>query len=257
MRKTLALSLLALPLLAIPVFAQAADQCKYGADRSLSLNLSGVRTVVVQTGPYDFKVKAGSAARATGRACASSQEGLDRLQLAQRRDGDRLIINTGERNNWSGGWFGNNYSSFHVDIALPKNVALEMSVGSGDGEVDGIATVNAHVGSGDLTVRGADRLEADVGSGDLKVSNIGQLEIAAVGSGDFEGDRIRGDVRIGTIGSGDVDLRQVGGSVDARSIGSGDLSAVDVDGGLRVAHLGSGGVDHRDVKGRVDIPEND
>lgn len=257
MRKTLSLSLLALPLLATPVFAQAAEQCKYGADRSLSLNMAGVRTVVVQTGPYDFKVRAGSVARASGRACASSQEGLERLQLVQRRDRDRLIINTGERNGWSGGWFGSNYSSFHVDITLPKNVALEMAVGSGDGDVSGIANVDAHVGSGDLSVRGADRLAADVGSGDLKVSDIGQLQIEAVGSGDFQGDRIRGDVRIGTIGSGDVDLRQVGGSVDARNIGSGELSAVGVDGGLRVAHVGSGGVDHRDVRGRVDIPQDD
>ncbi|TKR34213.1 DUF4097 domain-containing protein [Luteimonas gilva] len=250
------LSLLALPLLAIPVFAQAAEQCKYGADRNLALNLSGVRTVVVRTGPYDFNVKSGSAARASGRACASSQEGLDRLQLVQKREGDRLIIETGDRKAWSGGWF-NGYSSFDVDVTLPKNVALEMDVGSGDGDVSGIANVDAHVGSGDLSVSGADRLTADVGSGDLKVSDIGQLQIEAVGSGEFEGDRIRGDVRIGTIGSGDVDLRQVGGSVDARSIGSGDLSAVDIDGGLRVAHVGSGGVNHRDVKGRVDVPEDD
>lgn len=257
MQKTLILSLLALPLLAIPALAQAAEQCKYGADRSLALDLSGVRTVVVRTGPYDFNVKAGSAARASGRACASSQEGLDRLQLVQRREGDRLIIETGDRKGWSGGWFGNNYSSFHVDVALPKNLALQMDVGSGDGDVSGIANVDAHVGSGDLSVRGADRLTADVGSGDLKVSDIGQLQIDSVGSGDFEGDRIRGDVRIGTIGSGDVDLRQVGGSVDARSIGSGDLSAVDIDGGLRVAHVGSGGVDHRNVKGRVDVPQDD
>ncbi|HJR73483.1 MAG TPA: DUF4097 family beta strand repeat-containing protein [Luteimonas sp.] len=257
MQKTLALALLALPALAIPAFAQAAEKCEYGADRNLALNLSGVRTVVVQTGPYDFNVRAGGAARASGRACASSQEGLDRLQLVQERKGDRLIISTGDRKGWSGGWFGSHYSSFHVNVTLPKNVALEMAVGSGDGDVSGIANVYAHVGSGDLAVRGADRLEADVGSGDLKVSDIGQLQIEAVGSGDFEGDRIRGDVRIGTIGSGDVDLRQVGGSVDARNIGSGDLSAVDVGGGLRVAHVGSGGVDHRDVRGRVDIPEND
>lgn len=249
---------LPLVLLALPGLASAADNCKFQATRNLSLDLAGVRTVVIQTGPFDFHVKAGSAARADGRACASSQEGLDRLQLTQRREGDRLIIGTGnERNGWSGGWFGSNYTSFDVNVTLPRTVAVEVAVGSGDADVTGLANVVAHVGSGDLIVRGADSLDAGVGSGDIKVEDIGKLELGAVGSGDFEGSNIRGDVRIGTIGSGGVDLRQVGGSVEARTIGSGDLSVATVGGGLRVSHVGSGDVDHRDVKGRVDIPSDE
>lgn len=255
MQKSLSLSLLALPLLALPVFAQAAERCDYSANRNLTLDLSGVRTVVVRTGSFDFHVKAGSPSRAEGKACAGSQKDLDQLQVTQRREGDRLIVGPAEqRGGWN--WFGD-HTSLKVDVYLPKDVALEMAVGSGDGSVAGIANVDANVGSGDLAVRDADRLEANVGSGDLKVSNIGELHVDAVGSGDLEADRIRGDVRIGTIGSGDVDLRGVGGSVDARNIGSGDLSVVQVGGGLRVAHLGSGGVDHRDVRGRVDVPDND
>lgn len=254
MPKTLPFYLLALPIFALPVLAQAAERCNYSAERNLTLDTSGVRTVVVRTGSFDFHVKAGSAYRAVGKACAGSQKDLDQLQIVQRREGDRLIIGPAEqRNNWS---WGSDHTSLKVDVTLPKNVALEMSVGSGDGSTSGMANVVAHVGSGDLTVHGADRLEANIGSGDMKASDIGQLNLQAVGSGDFEGDRIRGDVRIGTIGSGDVNLRDVGGSVDARNIGSGDLSAVAVGGGLRVAHVGSGGVDHRDVKGRVDIPED-
>lgn len=249
---------LPLVLLALPGLASAADNCKFHAARNLSLNMAGVRAVVVKTGPHDFHIKAGSTARADGRACASSQEGLDQLQLTQRREGDRLIISTeNERNSWSGGWFGKNYTHLDVDVTLPKNVALEVGVGSGDADVTGLANVVAHVGSGDLIVRGADTLDAGVGSGDIKAEDIGKLELGAVGSGDFEGTNIRGDVRIGTIGSGDVNLRKVGGSVDARNIGSGDLGVADVGGGLRVAHVGSGSVDHRDVKGRVDVPSDD
>lgn len=252
------LKALPLALLALPGLASAADNCKFQATRSLSLDLAGVRAVVIQTGPFDFHVKAGSTARADGRACASSQKGLDRLQLTQRREGDRLIVNTGnERNNWSGGWFGNHYSSFDVDVTLPRTVAVEMAVGSGDADVTGLANVVANVGSGDLTVHGADSLDAGVGSGDIKVEDIGKLELGSVGSGDFEGRNIRGDVRIGSIGSGGVDLRQVGGSVEARTIGSGDLSVATVGGGLRVSQVGSGDVDHRDVKGRVDIPSDE
>lgn len=251
------LKALPLVLLALPGLASAADNCKFQATRNLSMDLAGVRTVVIQTGPFDFHVKAGSTARAEGRACASSQEGLDRLQLTQRREGDRLIVAPAENRNGWNGLFGNNYSSLDVNVTLPKTVALQVAVGSGDADVTGLANVDGQVGSGDLTVRGADRLEAGVGSGDIKADNIGQLEIGAVGSGDFEGSNIRGDVRIGSIGSGGVDLRQVGGSVEARTIGSGDLSVATVGGGLRVSQVGSGDVDHRDVKGRVDIPSDE
>ncbi len=249
---------LPLLLLALPGLAGAAENCKFQAARNLSLNMAGVRTVVVRTGPYDFHIKTGSAVRADGRACASSQEGLDRIQLSQRREGDRLIISAeDERNSWSGGWFGRNYSYLDVDLTLPKTVALEVSVGSGDADVAGLANVVAHVGSGDLTVSGAESLDVDVGSGDIKVEDIGKLELGAVGSGDFEGTNIRGDARIGTIGSGDVSLRKVGGNVQARTIGSGDLNVAAVGGGLQVSHVGSGSVDHRDVKGRIDIPSED
>ncbi|WP_249471374.1 DUF4097 family beta strand repeat-containing protein [Luteimonas galliterrae] len=249
---------LPLVLLALPGLACAAENCQFQAARNLSVNMAGVRTVVVRTGPYDFHVKAGNAARVEGRACASSQEGLDQIQLTQRREGDRLIITTeNERSNGSGGWFGRNYAYLDVNITLPKTVALEVAVGSGDADVTGLTNVVAHVGSGDLVVRGAESLDAGVGSGDIKVEDIGKLELAAVGSGDVEGSNIRGDVRIGTIGSGDVDLRKVGGNVEARTIGSGGLNVAAVGGGLRVNHVGSGSVDHRDVKGRIDIPSED
>lgn len=250
---------LPLVLLALPGLAGAYENCQFQANRNLSLNLAGVRTVVVETGPYDFHVKAGSSTRVEGRACASSQDMLDRLQLTQRREGDRLIIGIpSDRNNWfGGGWTRGNYASLDVNITVPKTMPVNMAVGSGDAEVIGIGNVSANVGSGDLTVRGADRLEARIGSGDIKADDIGQLEIDVVGSGDFEATNIRGDVRIGSIGSGDVDLRKVGGSVEARTIGSGDLNVATVGGGLHVAHVGSGSVDHRDVKGRVDIPQDD
>lgn len=249
---------LSLALLALPGLAQAADDCKFQATRNLSLDLSGVRTVVIQTGPHDFHIKAGSAARAVGRACASSQELLDTVHLVQRREGDRLIIGSDDRiQGWNMSFGSKRYTNLDADITLPKTMPVEVAVGSGDADVTGLANVSAHVGSGDLTVHGADRLDAGVGSGDIKANDIGRLEIAAVGSGDFEGSRIRGDVRIGTIGSGDVELRQVGGSVDARTIGSGDLSVATVGGGLRVSHVGSGNVGHRDVKGRIDIPSED
>jgi hypothetical protein len=245
---------LPLALLALPGLASAADNCKFQAARNLTLDLDGVRTVVIQTGSHDFHLKAGSPG-VEGRACASSQKLLDALRLVQRRDGDRLVISPEDNQDRSFG-FGSHYAHLDVDVSLPATLPVEVAVGSGDADVTGLADVSAHVGSGDLDVRDAGRLDAEVGSGDMKANGIGRLELGAVGSGDVEAGNIRGDVRIGTIGSGDVDLSRVGGSVEARSIGSGDLSVATVSGDLRVRHVGSGDVDHSGVKGHVDIPDD-
>lgn len=247
---------LPLALLALPGLAQASEQCKFQAARSLAPDLSGVRTVVIEVGSHDFHVKSGSKAKVDGRACASSQSALDKLQLSQRREGDRLVIGTGkESSGWlNGGLFGEGYANLDVNVVLPKSMPVVVAVGSGDADVDGMGNVDSSVGSGDLEVRNADRLGSSVGSGDLKAGNVGSVEIDSIGSGDFEAHGIRGNASIGSIGSGDADLDGVGGHVEVRSIGSGSLSVAGVGGDLRVHSVGSGDVDHRDVKGRVDIP---
>ena len=116
-------------LLLVPAFAQAEEHCRFNAARDLKLDLTGVRSVVIEVGRHGFHVKAGSP-KVSGRACASSQEALDQLQLAQHRQGDSLIIGTGNERSGSGdgGWFGKqHYAYLHINVSPPKGLPVSVA----------------------------------------------------------------------------------------------------------------------------------
>jgi hypothetical protein len=253
--------LLLLALLSTPLAATAAEHCKYEAPRALKADLAGVRGVQVEVNSFDLHVTAGGAngLQATGRACASGQSLLDRLQLTSRREGDQLIVTLGSRSGWSSfSLFGSSYTNLEVNLQLPADMPLTVEVGSGDADVAGVKQLASHVGSGDLHVRDiAGRFSTSVGSGDVEAHDIGSLEVGSVGSGDFKAEGIHGDAHVGSIGSGDVTLHQVGGSVHAETLGSGDLTVRDVQGDFSLAAKGSGDVDHGGVKGKVSVPRDD
>lgn len=247
-------------LAAVPLFAHA-EECRFQAPRNLDLDLRGVSSVSVITNQHDVHVRgidgAGGAVR--GRACASKQDVLDRLQVTQRREGSKLVIEARTVDEGIGfHLFGSNYAYIDIGVAIPKSLPVDLNVGSGDANVDNVAALDAHVGSGDLDVSNiAGRVTANVGSGDIKLRNIGDLQIDSVGSGDLEAANIRGDARVGSVGSGDATLRQVGGSVAVDSIGSGDLDVDGVGRDLHVRSVGSGDISHRNVTGTVDVPRDD
>ena len=246
---------------ALPLAAHAGDQCRFQAPRALDLDLRGVGSVSVITNQHDVHVRgvSGADGAVRGRACASKQDMLDRLQVTQRREGNRLVIEA-KTDNERHGWhlFGNDYATLDIGVAIPKSLPVTLDVGSGDADVDGVASLDAHVGSGDLDVRQVPgRVSASVGSGDVDLHDVGALEVDSVGSGDLKAERVRGDVRIGSVGSGDTTLKQVDGGVDVGSIGSGDLDVDGVGRDLRVRSVGSGDVSHRGVRGKVDVPRDD
>lgn len=254
--------LLACTLLVTPSLAHAADACKFEAPRNATLDFTGVHTLVIELHQHNLHLNGGPtpAGQIHGRACASSQDRLNALQIVQHREGDRLIVNAQDGNrSWSGiSLFGDHYDYLDLQVDIPANVAVELNVGSGDANVKNIAELAAHVGSGDLQVNGVHgRFGAHVGSGDIKAEDVGETHVDAVGSGDFTVNRVRGDVRVGSVGSGDVDLRAVGGSVDVGSIGSGELRVNGVAHDLHVASVGSGDISHSAVAGKVDIPKQD
>jgi hypothetical protein len=250
-------ALLSTPLLATPVLAHAADECLFQAPRNAALDLAGVHTLVIELGRHDLHLGGtpGNTAQLRGRACASSKDRLDALQVTQRREGDRLILSA--RHDSSGltiSLFGS-YAYLDLQVDVPATLAVEVNVGSGDALVANVAQLTAIVGSGDLqanSVRG--RFDARVGSGDIKAEDVGETHVAVIGSGDFSANRVRGNIRIDSIGSGQADLRAIGGDVDVQTIGSGDLRVNGVARDLHVIHVGSGEVSHASVAGRVDIP---
>jgi hypothetical protein len=257
MRRTLIAFLLFAPLTAF-----AATPCKYEAPRNLQLDLAGVRGVQIDVNSYDLHLTGSAGAKglsATGRACASDQSALDKLQVTQRREGDQLLINLGGDSHFGFNLFGgSSYTSLKVSIQLPANLPVTLRVGSGDADVTGVQQLQSSVGSGDLHVRDVSgKFSTSVGSGDVGATSIGSLDLGSVGSGDFKAEGIKGDARIGSVGSGDVTLRQVGGSVHADTLGSGDLDVSDVAGDLSLGAKGSGDVNHSGVKGKVSVPHDD
>lgn len=248
-------------LLAFPLFAQAGEQCRFQAPRSLDLDLRGVAGVTVFTNQHDVHVRGvdGDGGAVRGRACASKQEKLDALQVLQRREGNWLVIEA-KTSPESKGWnlMGNEYAYLDIGIAIPESLPVKLDVGSGDANVDNVASLDAHVGSGDLDVqRVPGQVSASIGSGDAGFRDIGALQVDSVGSGDLDVDGVRGDVHVGSIGSGDATLKQVGGSVEVDSIGSGDLGVNGVGRDLRVHSIGSGDIDHHGVTGKVEVPRNE
>ncbi|AGG88039.1 DUF4097 family beta strand repeat-containing protein [Rhodanobacter denitrificans] len=249
-------------LLLAPFAAFAANPCKYEAPRNLQLDLAGVRSVQIDVHSQDLHLTGSASARGltlTGRACASEQAALDKLQVTQRREGDQLLIDIGDTGSFNFSLFGgSNYSSLEVTVQLPANLPVTVRVGSGDADVGGVQQLQTSVGSGDLHVRQVSgKFGTSVGSGDVDATDVGSLELGSVGSGDFKADGIKGDARIGSIGSGDVTLRHVGGSVRADTLGSGDLVVNDVGGDFSLGAKGSGDVNHSGVKGKVSVPHDD
>lgn len=265
--------------------------CRHNAARALELELDGVDAIRLEVGP-DTVILTGHdqpGGQLSGRACASSAELLDGLQVSQRREGGTLMVKM-EQPKRPGIGIGSRYAWLDLSGQLPAGLPVTLALGSGDVGLDNIASLDAQVGSGDLdagrvagaiqltlgsgdvTIKGAGSLEATVGSGDLKAEAIngvttftvgsgdivlkqaGSLELMAVGSGDVTAEQVAGDVNIGAIGSGDVSLAGVTGSVNARTLASGSLQIHQVSGNLSVQSVGSGDLDYRDIGGQVQVP---
>ena len=253
------MKLLALPLLLLPALASASD-CKHEDIRQLALDLDGISQVRFEVTSHDLRVDgvaADAAAPLRIRACASDADYLPQLVVESNRRGDTLVVRIERKGRSSGVFFSPTYAWLDVEARLPEGLAYDIDLGSGDAEINGVASLSAEVGSGDLDARAiAGTVTARVGSGDIELDDIGRLDLRSVGSGDLDASRVRGDVDVGSIGSGDVTLNGVGGSVRAGRIGSGDLDVDDVAGDLVVEQLGSGDVDHGRVRGTISVPKD-
>ena len=273
MRSTVALLLLSVSASAF------ASNCANHADRSFNVDRADIRILVAKLGSTDLKVSGVSGLsriEVQARACASDAGDLDRLVVNQRRDGDRLIVETGHnKGSYSFSLFGSRYAYLELEIRVPPDLAVVADSGSGDVDARDLASLKYEAGSGDLNVKNiAGELVVEVGSGDVEGSGVGSFHLVSTGSGDFNLRDIRGDVEVGKGGSGDIDLRKVAGSIRVGRIGSGDLDFSDVEGDVTVESIGSGDIDadnvrgnltvksrgssdinHRNIGGKIDVPK--
>lgn len=245
--------------LMLPLAAFAQQRCEHTRPFELSPDMDGVETVVFQVGPFDLDLKAtpGASAQLQGKACASSAKKLDQLVFLHERRGNQLVVSMDRDNDgWEFNLFGDNYAYMQLTAVLPDDVAVRVDIGSGDADIDGVASLDLVIGSGDADVRRvAGPVSVVVGSGDAELTGIGPLDVGSIGSGDVGARDVTGDVRIGSIGSGDMDLNRVKGNVEVGTIGSGDLDIDTVSGDLRVRSIGSGEVNHHRVAGTQELPD--
>ncbi len=113
--------------------------------------------------------------------------------------------------------------------------------GSGDIQIDQIASGDLKAGSGDIEVETVIAgLKAKTGSGDVTLGPVGGACDVLAGSGDVVVDAVEGSLKVKT-GSGDVRVKTGGDRVDAMA-GSGDLVIEKVERGEVFAKTGSGDV---------------
>ena len=138
-------------------------------------------------------------------------------------------------------------SSVRVDTGSADTTArgrfgvAHITTGSGDVDLDQIASGDIKAGAGDIEIeRVIGSLKVKTGSGDVKVGPLGGDGDVMAGSGDVVLDSVEGALKVKT-GSGDVVVQSGGQRVDALA-GSGDVLVKRVERGEVIAKTGSGDV---------------
>jgi hypothetical protein len=233
---TLALFAAAMP----SVVAAQSDDYRYSAPRSATVSTAGVRQVRVEAGAGFLRIegKAGlTEIRATGTAHASSQEILERIKLTVVKNGDIITVKT-EFPDEDCGWRDSCSRALDLTVELPASMAMDVSDGSGELEIQNVGALEVNDGSGGIHLK-------DI-RGDVRISD---------GSGEIVARNITGNLSIDTDGSGGIEAYDVTGSFIVKNDGSGEIHASGVGRDFEVDRKGSGSISYSDVKGRVDIPE--
>jgi hypothetical protein len=244
-----------LALLFVPLTAPAADlDCRFTVRHRANVDAAGAARVEIMARAGDLTVRpsAGGPLVAEGRACASSQELLDQIQLRTQREGDVLRVYAQMPGEMQG--IGLHSASLDLVVSVPGDLPVDVTDTSGDVTLDRVRVTRLRDSSGDVVARAVrGDLEIEDSSGDLRIEDAtGELTI-----GDSSGDIVvRGaaGVRIVVDGSGDIDLERVSGSVRIERDSSGDIRIAGVGGDVEVLADGSGKVRVSDARGTVRVP---
>lgn len=228
--------------------------CKYTAERSASIDTSGVERVeiVARAGDLDVRPATGSTLSGTGRACASKQEYLDQTQLRVQRDGTLLRVWVETPDSFTG--IGLFYATLDLTVNVPVRLPVSITDTSGDMRVDGLSVTRIVDSSGDIL---ATHLRSDVeindSSGDVRVEDAAGGVRLTDSSGDLV---VRGahDVEVVSDSSGDIVIERVAGSVRIDQDSSGDITVRDVGHDMTLLADSTGDVRVSGVKGTVKLP---
>jgi hypothetical protein len=250
--RALPFALLGLLLLPAGVSAQE-DECRYTVRHRGSLDATGAANVEIlaRAGTLTVKPATGNALIAEGKACASSQELLDQVQLRTQRHGDVLRVYAQMPGETQG--MGLFYASLDLVISVPGDLPVDITDSSGAMTVDRVRLERIRDTSGAIlarNVRGDFEIEDSSGeirvedaqgalrisdsSGAIVVHGAAGVHILVDSSGDIDVERISGDVRIERDSSGDIRVTGVGGNVEVLDDGSGKVRVSDAKGTVRV-----------------------
>lgn len=226
----------------------SAAECDVRADRSGSVDAAGARSVRIEARAGDLRVAGKDGATtvaAEGKACASDQATLDRIELVAERNGDEVLIEARIPD-------GPGPKRMDLDITIPRDLPVVLHDSSGDMRVEAVAGLDLRDSSGDVEVRGAaGDVRIEDSSGELEIEGVqGSLTISD-SSGDIRIDDVQGGVVVDRDSSGDIRARNVTGDFVVRRDGSGDVRAEDVGGDFIIERDGSGSVDFARVAGRT------
>jgi hypothetical protein len=237
----------------LPTTACVYDGCQVREPREKAVDASGATTVTVEARAGSLRIlgeEGLTEVEARGEACAPNRAALEKVRLLGERSGDqvRIVVDIPEGPGSRG--------ALDLEVRVPADLAVEVQDGSGEVEVDGVASLRLRDGSGEIAVTGvAGDVSIHDSSGEMEVVDVEGAVLLEDGSGEIEVEDVRGSVTVERDGSGGIEIRGVEGDVAIRRDGSGDVHVRDVGGDFVVERDGSGRISHERVEGRVTLPE--
>ena len=207
--------------------------CDETASRAVDAPVGDATLVRVRARAGSLRIEGRSGlteVRATGTACASTDEDLARVELTAERVGTELVIevHTDDTN-----------GRLDLLVEVPDTLPLAVHDSSGSVKIYDVAALDLRDSSGSIDIERV--------AGDVRVTD---------GSGGIDISAVQGSVIIEDDGSGGIDIADVGRDVIVEEDGSGGIDVTDVQGDFIVKRDGSGGVRHSRVGGRVDAPSD-
>jgi hypothetical protein len=234
------------------------DECQEDAARSASQPSAGVTRVVIigRAGFLHIEGRAGaSEIRASGTACAPTEEILAAIRLSATRSGSEVTVEAMIPKEDSSFF----ESSPHLDftVTLPAGIEIDVADTSGELKVGNVGNARVTDTSGSIEIRKVTgNLSVTDTSGEIDIAGVtGDVHIPSDSSGGIEIRDVGGSVTIDEDSSGSIDVRKVKRNVVVGSDGSGSIFVSDVGGDFTLGRKGSGSVDYERVSGRISVPE--
>jgi hypothetical protein len=232
------------------------NDCTFHADRRLEVKAADVRRLLLETGAGDLRIVGSSSTQNiefVGKACASTQACLDKIQLDSSREGNDQHVGTvlpDSENSWH--LFGeSDYAYLDLEVRVPAQLALVLKDSSGDIDIEDAGPLELTDSSGDIHIRNAGGgLRITDTSGDIIVDEVkGKVTVVSDSSGDIDLRRVHGDAKVLEDSSGDIEIADIGGNAEVGKDSSGDIRFSHITGSADVGRDSSGSIVADNVRG--------